>query len=143
MRSNIKREVQNLIKKYNTNNPFEISEKLEIWIYEVDLGNVTAHYIYEKRKKVFFINQNLTCNEKMFACAHELGHAVLHSKHNKYFNISCTLFNNEKHEIQANAFAAELLIDDDLIYNYKNYSLETISKCEDIHPLFLELKFNK
>lgn len=143
MRNNIKNEVKRLITKYNTKNPYEIADALGIWIYEVELGSVAAHYIYEKRKKVFFLNKNLSEKDKLFACAHELGHAVLHSKSNKYFNISCSFFNNEKHEIQANTFAAELLIPDDLIYEYENYSLDFISKCEDVDILFLNLKFNK
>lgn len=140
----IKGIVNKLRNKYKTNNPYEIAEKLGIWIYELDLGkNIKGHYMYAKRKKVFFINEKLEFNEKLFCCAHELGHAVLHTKNNIYFNDSKTFFNQVKHEKEADLFAAELLIDDNLLFDYEGYNLDFISKCENIDKKYLELKFNR
>ena len=55
---NIKNEVIKIIKKYNTNNPFEFCDFLGIWVYVMPLGQIEGHYTYNKRKKVFFINEN-------------------------------------------------------------------------------------
>ena len=139
----IKREVEKLILKYGTNNPFELCEMLGIWVYILPLGNVDGHYTYAKRKKVFFINESLDPQHQRFCCAHELGHAILHTKSNVYFNNSKTFFVQAKFENQADEFAAELLIDDNLLKDYEGYPLDTISESTGISQKYLKLKFNK
>ena len=69
-----------------------------IWVYILPLGKTHGHYTYAKRKKVFFINEDLSEIEKNFCCAHELGHALLHTKSNVYFNSSNTFFVQNKFE---------------------------------------------
>lgn len=139
----IKEKVNELKKKYGTNDPFVLCERLGIWIYIVPLGNVEGHYTYTKRKKVFFINENLNEVQRKFCCAHELGHALLHAKSNVYFNNSKTFVLQGKFECQANLFASELLLDDNLLENYQGYNLETISTCTGIDIKYLKLKFDK
>lgn len=132
-----------LIKKYKTNDPFEIASELGIWIYEVDLGNIKGNYVYAKRKKVFFINSRLSPIDRLLCCAHELGHAILHTKSNLYFNNSKTFFNQQKHENEADIFAAELIINKTLLSKYEGFNLKTISDCEGIPLKYLNYKFNR
>lgn len=139
----IKSITKQLKNKYGTNNPFELCEKLDIWVYILPLGNVDGHYTYAKRKKVFFINENLNYTQQLFCCAHELGHALIHTKSNVYFNNSKTFFVQAKFENQANEFASELLINDDVLSKYTGYSLIKISECTGIDVKYLKLKFNK
>ena len=139
----IKKEVKKIIKKYGTNDPFEICERLGIWVYILPLGKIQGHYTYAKRKKVFFINEDLSEIEKNFCCAHELGHALLHTKSNVYFNSSNTFFVQNKFENQANEFAAELLIDDELLKSFEGYSLNQVSKSTGIDIKYLNLKNKK
>ena len=117
----IKEKVKKMKKKYRTNDPFELCEKLGIWVYMVPLGKTQGHYTYAKRKKVFFINECLSDVEKYFCCAHELGHALLHTKSNVYFNSSNTFFIQNKFENQANEFAAELILNKKCIRAIKIY----------------------
>ena len=139
----IKEKVNELKRKYGTNDPFVLCERLGIWVYIVPLGKIEGHYTYTKRKKVFFINENLNEVQRQFCCAHELGHAILHTKSNVYFNNSKTYFIQSKFEYQANSFAAELLLHDILLENYQGYNLETKSSCTGIDIKYLKLKFNK
>lgn len=118
-------------------------KELGIWFYIVPLGNVEGHYTYIKRKKVFFINENLNEVQRKFCCAHELGHAILHAKSNVYFNNSKTYLLQSKLESDADLFASELLLDDNLLQNYQGYSLETISNSTRIDTKYLKLKFYK
>ncbi|MBU3102943.1 ImmA/IrrE family metallo-endopeptidase [Clostridium gasigenes] len=141
--SEIKNTVNKLINKYKTRDPFEMAEELGIWIYETDLGNIEGHYMYAKRKKVFFINSNLSEQDRLLCCAHELGHALLHTKSNVYFNNSRTFFNQFRHENEADEFAAELILNDNLLSNYEGFPLEVISNCEQIPLKYLNFKFNK
>jgi Zn-dependent peptidase ImmA (M78 family) len=139
----IKNKVKTLTKKYGSNDPVEICEKLGIWVYILPLGNVTGHYTYMKRKKVFFINENLDILQQCFCIAHELGHAVLHTKSNVYFNNSKTFFVQAKLENEADKFAAELLISDDFLLDYEGVPIEIVSKSSGIDVKYLRLKFNK
>lgn len=139
----IKEKVNELKRRYGTNDPFVLCKELGIWFYIVPLGNVQGHYTYIKRKKVFFINENLNEVQRNFCCAHELGHVILHAKSNVYFNNSKTHLLQSKLENEADLFASELLLDDNLLQNYQGYSLETISICTGIGIKYLKLKFYK
>lgn len=139
----IKEKVNELKRRYGTNDPFALCNELGIWFYIVPLGNVEGHYTYIKRKKVFFINENLNKVQRNFCCAHELGHAILHAKSNVYFNNSKTYLLQSKLERDADLFASELLLDDNLLESYQGYSLETISNLTGIDTKYLKLKFYK
>ncbi|MFQ8777280.1 MAG: ImmA/IrrE family metallo-endopeptidase [Roseburia sp.] len=53
--------------------------------------------------------------------AHELGHAILHRKENCYFiRNKNTVTLNSKNEIEANKFAMELLISDEVLLEYQD-----------------------
>lgn len=59
-------------------------------------------------------------------CAHELGHAILHPDENTAFLKKNTLFSTDKIEVEANTFAVELLLPDELFLEQDNYSCFTI-----------------
>lgn len=54
-----------------------------------------------------------------FVCAHELGHAVLHPGLNTPFMKANTLLSTDRIEREANTFAVELLMPDELIQEYQ------------------------
>jgi Zn-dependent peptidase ImmA (M78 family) len=120
----IKREVQKLVKKHGTNNPFEIaSQKGIVLVYE-QLGNIWGYHHTFKRIKIIHINDDLDEPMKRFVCAHELGHAVLHPDLSTSFLRKRTLFSMDKVEREANTFAIRLLLYDDEIMEG-----ETIEQC--------------
>lgn len=115
MNNRIKEQAEYYISEYGTRNPFEIAKRLKI---EVQIGNPGCDgcYMFLKKHRYIFLNQSLSENERTLVMAHELGHAILHQKQNCYFIRNKTLFLNSKFEIEANTFAAELLIPDNVIY---------------------------
>ncbi|MFL0197348.1 ImmA/IrrE family metallo-endopeptidase [Clostridium sp. WILCCON 0269] len=52
-----------------------------------------------------------------------------------------TLFLTSKLEKEANLFAAEYLIPDDILNEYEGFSLDEIARSENILPELLKLKF--
>lgn len=127
MNSHIKEQVEFYVNKYGTRNPFEIASHLKI---EVQIGNPGCDgcYMFLKNHRYIFLNQNLSDNERTLVMAHELGHAILHRKQNCYFIRNKTLFLNSKFEIEANTFAAELLISDEVIYENPGMDVGQLSR---------------
>lgn len=115
MVNGILKEVDKLIKKYTTRNPFEIAKALNIEVVYHDLGNLKGYYYYQSRMKYIVINKNIADELKPIICAHELGHYRLHLDFAKNAAIKeFSLFDmTSKPKREANLFAAELLIDDD------------------------------
>lgn len=74
----IQNVISRLIKKYKTNDPFEIADMLNISIFYEELGTINGYYNKPLRMKQIHINVALSENMKKFTCAHELGHALLH-----------------------------------------------------------------
>ncbi len=143
MTTQIRRKVRHLVCKYNTRNPYEIAEAIGARIYFDDLGDVAGFYQYIKRHRCIYINSTLDDRTARIVMAHELGHAIMHRKENCYFIEDQTLFFTSRIEREANRFAAELLIPDDLIYQYEGFSCRQIAYAEGLNEELLRLKFEK
>lgn len=115
-----------LISKYKTNNPQEIAQELGIIILFEPLGEINGYYNTAFRQK--------------FTIAHELGHALLHSKANTPFLRDNTLFSINKLEIEANKFAVELLITDEAIAEVKHLTLDQMANYFGINKNLIKLR---
>lgn len=111
---NIKIRVKNLKEKYFTKDPFKLAKKLNISVRFCELGNIKGLYKKILKRKYIFINSELSDFEQKLVCAHELGHAILHSSKEFEFMIDRTrLIRRSIVEDEANLFASWLLFDDD------------------------------
>lgn len=142
MKNYIKNTVAQLTEKHNTNNPFEIANAENIIILKEPLGNINGYYNKKYRQQFIHINCNIDESSQYTTCCHELGHAILHPDSNTPFLRNNTFYSVNKLEKQANLFAAELIIQDDIIHNYENCNLEYISLTENIPIELLKLKFS-
>lgn len=112
----ISNAVNQLCKKHNTKDPFELANCLNINVFYHDLHEeINGFYKYEKRNKFIAINSNLSSTMQRAVCAHELGHAILRPQANTPFLRRNTFLSVDKLEIEANIFAALLLIDEKTI----------------------------
>lgn len=105
----IQRKVKNLISKYSTANPFTIAQELGIHIVYLPLGQVWGFYKKIYRHKFIFLNNCLPADHKIIACAHELGHAILHPNTNTVWLREKTFLSPSSIEREANYFAVALL----------------------------------
>lgn len=124
---NIKRIAEKLMRKYDTNNPFKLADELGIIVKYDDLGNTWGYFITYKRIKIIHINKNIDEWLHRYTCAHELGHSLLHKGVPTPFLKKHTLFSIEKIERQANTFAVELLMPDEIISKYDGYTIHNIA----------------
>lgn len=118
---NIKLRVLNLIARHRTRNPFKLARALNIEIIYQDLGEVRGFFKKILRKKYIFINSELSEFDQKLVCAHELGHAILHSSNRIQFLIDNTkILKRSKIEDEANLFASWLLFsEDDIEFEFK------------------------
>lgn len=105
----ISKKVQMLVKRYKTNCPFIIAEKMGIPVVQEDLGGTLGYYSKNFRIKLIHINENVSEKQKTFICSHELGHAILHPDSNTPFLKKHTFFSTDRIEVEANLFAVNLL----------------------------------
>lgn len=132
----IKKQVNNIIKKHKTNCPFEVSESKKIHVVYWDLhSEIWGFYKYEKRNRFIFINDNLEYHRQRYVCAHELGHALLHTKVNTPFLQANTFYSIDKIEREANEFAVNLLLYDK---NFQDYETKFDCLRENGIPLEME-----
>ncbi|MDA2038605.1 ImmA/IrrE family metallo-endopeptidase [Bacillus cereus] len=141
----IKEYVLKIVKKHGTTNPFEIAKQKNIIVLFEDLGNTLGFYNTYKRFKFIHINNQINETTQQFVCAHELGHAVLHPKANTPFLRNQTFFSVDRLEIEANTFAVELLLPDEMISEYQdtNLSIQEIAEIHGVPKSFSRLKTYK
>lgn len=140
----IENEVNKLIKKYKTTNPYEICDAKNITYKKIDLHpEINGIYQYIERNKFIYINSQLSDNKQLFTCGHELGHAIIHEKYNCTFLKTQTYFNVNRFEKEADIFASCLLIPDVSVLNeFNELSMKEIA-CELNVPIeYLKLRID-
>lgn len=106
-----------------------------------DLGAINGYYNKQLRIKQIHINYNLPEHLQALTCSHELGHALLHPNSNTPFLRSSTFFSVDRMEIEANKFAMELLLPDDILIEYQEYTTGELSRITGYSKELIELRF--
>ena len=110
-------EVEKLIKKYKTRNPYELADSLGIVVMRRDLAQRKGFYTVENKTRYIVINELLDEDFQHLICSHELGHDCLHRHFAQYDSLRDYAFFDlsGKIEREANLFAADLIIPDEEI----------------------------
>lgn len=137
---NVKEIVNKTVEKYHSRCPYELSKLLDITIVRCELGEIRGYYCKIYRIKQIFLNCNLTRDKERFVLAHEIGHSILHPSANTPFLKENSFLSVDKLEIEANRFAIELLLSDDLLLEYSNYSIEQLARIFGYNEKLIELR---
>lgn len=141
MKHYIKSEVDKLVLRYKTRDIYELIDKLDVILLKVPLdASINGMYQYFKRNKIIYLNDGLDTIMERHVLAHELGHAILHTKTNITYLESNTFYSKEKLEIAANTFAAELLIEDSLFDEHKHHTIDEMASIENLPKELIRLK---
>lgn len=136
----IKQLVAYYVRKFNTRDPFELADYLHVEVIIGPLGSRSGCYMFLKNHKCVFLNEDLEEYERMLVMAHELAHSIMHRKENCYFIRNKTLLLTSRTETEANTFAAELLIPDDLIYDHPGISKSQLARIAGYDERIMEFK---
>lgn len=136
----IKRRVEQIVRKYRTRDPFEMIKGMNVILVYYPLEGVHGFYQYFQRNNIIYLDERLSKNEQRFVLAHELGHMFLHKKANAIFMDTRTQFNIDKFELEANTFAIDLLLPDSLLEEYKEFTVEQISRLTGYEQKLIELR---
>lgn len=117
------REAERLKHRHETNDPFEILWELGAKvIFSPKYKRLKGFCFVSNRITYVVINDRLPVEEKRIVAAHELGHLRLHQSH-----LQCAFMSNEvlsrakdNTELEANTFAADLLISDEDVVELLN-----------------------
>ena len=143
---NIHTKVKHLVRKYGTRNPAKIIDYLNIDLRYQDLGKETkGFYISLLTNKYIVVNLRLDEDEIKIILAHELGHALLHSRKSTCYLREYTLFPRGRIENEANKFAADLLIDESEIDKcyLENICINQLADYYGVPEQLIKYKFNK
>lgn len=137
---NISSKVKSLVRKYGTRNPFEIIKSMNVIVVFYPLEGVKGFYQYFQRNNIIYIDERLRDHEKLFVCAHELGHMLMHKKANAIFMDSRTQLNTDKYETEADQFAMNLLISDEMIEEHLDFTTNQLSRLFGYERKLIELR---
>lgn len=128
----IKTIAAGLVQRYETADPFALCEHLDIEVLTVTLPfNINGFYTSFMNTPIIYLNDALADKpERRAVCAHELGHALLHGKHNSLFLKERTGFVAARYEKEADIFAGYLLLDAQAVYDFhcNDWTLEQIGR---------------
>lgn len=117
-----KRAAQNILRETNYTIPVDVRRIIShygIEIIEQPMEeNVSGMMVVKNKRAMIGVNQAHHPNRQRFSLAHELGHYVLHRENQSIFVDASTIFfrderaadGTDQFEIEANTFAAELLM---------------------------------
>ena len=137
---NIRQRVDKLVRLHQTRNPFEIIKGMNVILVFHPLEGIRGFYQYFQRNNIIYIDENLLKSEQIFVCAHELGHMILHKESNALFMDSKTHLNVNSYEIEANKFAMELLISDEVLEENREFTIEQLSRMLGYHEKLIKLR---
>ena len=129
-----------LMRHCNSNDPFTIARALDVILIYCTLIDLNGFYQYHKRNHIIYLSEELDEHAARFVLAHELGHMQMHRSMNTVF-MDTNIFNpHNEFERQANTFAVELLLPDDLLREYPDCSVYQLARAFGVPEEFVGLK---
>ena len=142
------RQVDQLLKQYGTRDPEVLTEAQEILLRFLPLGRFPdackGFFIVHRRQRHITINSDLSGPMQRVTLAHELGHALLHNdclELSSYHDIDF-FTTPHRDELEANLFAAELLISDEAVLQAAQEGLDFMHLSQElmVPPALLDFK---
>ncbi len=115
--------VARLVDRYETRDPFRISNELGLITVFAPLVDMRGFQQRIKRRNIVYINADLEAPQQRLVCAHELGHHLLHRGMNRIFMDHSTQVVTQKFENEAHIFSLELVYSDEELQPFLRRSI--------------------
>ncbi len=135
----IKNLVNELIKKYETRDPFILAKAKGIRICKENLGKLYGYSSTYKREMSIHINSNYSEEIQKLVCAHELAYLLMYPKETCHIVFDLSTSNNPDFEKYIKIFMSHLLVSD---YILEKYNGENIDEYESITLALVTSKTN-
>lgn len=134
--------VKKIIEETGTNDPYVIAECLGVIVRTDPLGKVQGYYIRAYGMDAVVINSELSEPLKRFILAHEIGHIILHP-YSTVFAMRHTLLVTDKQELEADRFAINLLLTDEMLQTNPHYTIDQWASVLGLPREIVELRFEE
>ena len=137
---------ERLIERHDTRDPFQLARLLGYYVKFINTKKQKGFCKIYLNNYFIFINSNMSLQMQRMTCAHELGHLLLHKDAltSRDFFAEMEIFNiTDQRELEANQFAAGLLIDDEELLSLlkEGYDVVHIASMLDVNINLLMIKF--
>lgn len=142
-------KAKSIVKRCGTRDTLKIACELGIYVHYInDFDELLGMYTYRHKERHILLNANMEHMVMQMVCGHEIGHDTLHRALAKANNSlpEFVLFDmRTKHEYEANAFAAHLLIDEDELIEYlrEGYDVVQLSGMMNTNINLMLVKLNE
>ncbi len=142
---NARQKAEQLIRKYHTRDPFQLARRLGIQVKYINTKQQKGFCRIILKQRFIFINRNMSEQMQRMACAHELGHLLLHRPllNEKQWLLEMELFDiRNETEYEANVFAADLLIDEKELteLSLRGYDMISAASAMDVNVNLLMIR---
>lgn len=145
----ISNEVKRVKQKYDETDPIRLVKAMGVLLLSEPMGSspdaCKGFYFRQSRTQVITVNSDLPEELRRIILAHELGHAVLHSKAAgvKAFHDFKLFDETSVYEYEANIFAADFLMEDDKVLSLLNDDISFFGAASELNvpPELLDFKF--
>lgn len=136
-----------LIRKHKTRNPKEILEDRGVHLIAFKTNTkLLGMYKIIKNSRFVFYNPNVDYRILNMVFAHELGHDIYHQDFAKEGMVEYQIFDiNNEMELEANIFAAHLLLDENKILDdvKEGYTYNELASMYDVNVNLMIFKLNE
>lgn len=142
-------KAKNMVRCCGTRDTVRIAREAGIYVHFIDnFDELLGMYTYRHKERHILLNANMEDMVTQMVCGHEIGHDILHrdlAKSNDSLPEFVLFDMRTKHEYEANAFAAHLMIDDDLLIDYmrQGYDVVKLSALMGTNINLLLVKLNE
>lgn len=131
---------ESLVRKYKTRDPFRIASELGYVVIRTPLYGIRGFCQRMKRRRIIYIDSNLSDHVSRFVCAHEIGHLLMHQRYNRIFMDTNTYFLVNRQEVEASRFAVDLLFDDEYLQDFLEYPIQIAADCMGVSTELAEYR---
>lgn len=134
------KQLKQLFKNYTV---YDLIDYFGILLFFVNWETGIGEYRYINKRRIIIINQNLDENMKRCVLFHELGHALCHRTVNCYYMANKTRLRTSMYEIEAEQFAAEMLLPDHIDDEMYGRTAKEIAAYYGVTENLVKMKWGK